>query len=44
MCIEAVKEMLNNQTSKSIATRVDIKLLYLILTLNNFIFDGISYF
>ena len=37
--IKVVKETLNNQTSKSIATQ---EFLYLILTLNNLIFNGIS--
>ena len=41
--IEAVKETLNNQAKKPIATRVIIKFLYLILTLNNFAFNGITY-
>ena len=41
--IEAVKETLNNQAKKPIATRVIIKLLYLILTLSNFVFNGINY-
>ena len=42
-CIEAVKETLNNQGNKPIATRVIIKFLYIILTLNNFAFNGINY-
>lgn len=33
--IEAVKEVLNNQTSKSIATQVIIKFFYIILTIKN---------
>ena len=41
--IEAVKETLNNHAKKPIATRVIIKFLYLILTLNNFVFNGINY-
>ena len=41
--IETVKETLNNQAKKPIATRVIIKFLYLILTLNNFVFNGINY-
>ena len=41
--IEAQKETNNNQTSESIATRVTIKFLYLILTLNIFILNGINY-
>ena len=39
--IETVEEMLNNQTNKSIGTEVII-FLYLILTLNKFIFNGIN--
>ena len=35
--IEAVKETLNNQAKKSLATQVIIKLLYLTLILNNFL-------
>ena len=41
--IEAVTETLNNQAKKPIAARVIIKILYLILTLNNFLFNGINY-
>ena len=41
--IEAVKETLNNQAKKSIATRAIIKFVYLTLTLNNFVFNGINY-
>ena len=41
--IEAVKETLNNQAKKPIATLVIMKFLYLILTLNNFVFSGINY-
>ena len=41
--IAAVKETLNNQVKKPIALQVIIKLLYLILTLNNFVFNGIIY-
>ena len=41
--IEAVKEKLNNQVKKPIATRVVIKFAYLTLTLNNFVFNGINY-
>ena len=41
--IEAVKKTLNNQAKKPIATRVIIKFLYLILTLNNFVFNDINY-
>ena len=40
----AVKEMLNKQTNNSIATQIIIKFLCLLLTLNNFIFNGINYF
>ena len=40
---EAVKEKLNVQSDKLIATKVIIKFLLLILTLNNFIFSSISY-
>ena len=38
-----MKETLNNQVKKPIALQVIIKLLYLILTLNNFVFNGIIY-
>ena len=38
--IEAVKETVNNQTSKPIIAQVIIKFFYLILTLNNFTFNG----
>lgn len=38
-----MKETLNNQISNSIATKVIFKFLYLILTLKNFIFNGINY-
>ena len=41
--IEVVKEALNNQAKKQIAVRVIIKFLYLMLTLNNFIFNGIKF-
>ena len=41
--IEAVKETLNNQAKKPIATQLNIKFLYLTLTLNNFLFNGITY-
>ena len=41
--IEAEKEKLNAQTDKPIAAKVIIKFLFLILTLNNFIFNSISY-
>ena len=41
--IEAVEETLNNQAKKPVATRVIIKFLYLILILNNFVFNGIKY-
>ena len=40
--IEAVKEALNNQAKKPTPTRVIIKILYFILTLNNFVFNGIN--
>ena len=40
--IEAVKEKLDGQNNKSIATKV-IRFLFLILTLNNSIFNGINY-
>ena len=42
--IEVVKEALNNQAKKQIAVRVIIKFLYLMLTLNNFIFHGIKFY
>ena len=42
--IEVVKEALNNQAKKQIAVRVIIKFLYLMLTLNNFIFNGIKFY
>ena len=38
-----MEEMLNNHTSKLIATQVIVKFLYLILTLKNFILNGINY-
>ena len=41
--IEAVKETLNNQAEKPIAIRVINKFLYLTLTLNKFVFNGINY-
>ena len=41
--IEAVKEKLNAQSDKPIATKVITKLLFLILTLNNFILNCIIY-
>ena len=40
--IEAVKETLNSQAKKPIATRVIIKFLYLILTMNNLVFNDIN--
>ena len=40
---EAVKEKLNAQSEKPIAAKVTIKPLFLILTLNNFIFNSINY-
>ena len=42
--IEVVKEALNNQAKKQIAVRVIIKFLYLMLTINNFIFNGIKFY
>ena len=41
--IEAVKNTLDNQAKKPIATRVIIKFLYLMLTLNNVVFNDINY-
>ena len=41
--IEAVKEKLNAQTDKPIATKIIIKFPFLILTLNNLIFNSINY-
>ena len=41
--IEAVKETLNNQAKKPIATRVITQSLYLILTLTNFVFNSSNY-
>ena len=41
--IEEVKSALNSASQKLIATKGIIKFLFLILTLNNFIFDGIHY-
>ena len=40
---EAVKEKLNVQSKKPIAAKVTFKPLFLILTLNNFIFNSINY-
>ena len=40
---EAAKEALNSVLQKPIATKVSIKFLFPILTLNNFIFNGIHY-
>ena len=40
---EAVKEKLNAQSDKPIATKVNIKFLFLILTFNDFIFSCINY-
>ena len=37
-----MKETLNNQVKKSIATPVIIEFLYLVITLNNFVFNGIT--
>ena len=39
--IEAVKSALNSVSQKPIATKVIIKFLFLILTLNNFVFNGV---
>ena len=39
--IEAVKSALNSVSQKPIATKVIIKFLFLILTFNNFVFNGI---
>ena len=41
--IEAVKSALNSVSQKSIGMKVIIKFLFLILTLNNFVFNGIRY-
>ena len=41
--IEAAKENLNTQTDKPVVTRVIIKFIFLILTINNFIFNSINY-
>ena len=41
--IEAVKSALNSASQKAIATNVFSKYLFLILTLNNFVFNGIHY-
>ena len=41
--IEAVKSALNPVSQKTIATKVIIRILFLILTLNNFVFNGIHY-
>ena len=41
--IVAVKSALNSVFQKLIATKVIIKLLFIILTLNNFVFNGIHY-
>ena len=41
--IEALKSALNSVSQKPIATKVIIKFLFLILTLNNFVFNGIHY-
>lgn len=38
--IEGVKETVNKQTNKLMIAQVIIKFFYLVLTLNNFIFDG----
>ena len=41
--IQAVKEALNREQDRPIATKVVIKFLYFILTLNNFVFNGTHY-
>ena len=41
--IEAVKSALNSVSQKPIATKVIINILFLRLTLNNFVFNGIHY-
>ena len=41
--IEAVKSALNSVSQEPIATEVIIKFLFLILTINNFVFKGIHY-
>ena len=41
--IEAVKCALNSVSQKPIATKVIIKFLFLLLTLSNFVFNGIHY-
>ena len=41
--MKAVKSALNCLSQKPIATKVIIKFLFLILTLNNFLFNGIHY-
>ena len=41
--IEAAKGALNSVSQKPIATKIIIKFLFLILTLNNFVFNGIHY-
>ena len=41
--MEAVKEKLIAQRDKPIATKVIVKFLFQILTLNNFIFNSINY-
>lgn len=41
---KSMKKTLNNQTTKPIATRKITKFLHLILTLSNFICNGINYF
>ena len=40
--IEAVKEKLKAQSDKPMATKVKIKFLFLISTLNDFLFNGIT--
>ena len=41
--IEAVKSALNSASQKPITTKVILKILFLILTLKNFVFNGIRY-
>ena len=43
-CIKAAIEALNSLPKKPITTKVSIKFLFLILTLNNFTFNVIYYF
>ena len=41
--IDAVKEKLNAQNDKPVTIKVIIKFLFLIVTLNNFIFNSTNY-